>query len=75
MLIRGNAFLVLDLALDVVDSIAGLDLESDGLAGDYGSLLADVEDGVANGRAQMRELTGLDEDLHDGGVKLLSWMC
>ena len=34
LLIRGNAFLVLDLCLYVVDSITGLDLESDGLAGD-----------------------------------------
>ena len=34
LLIRGNAFLVLNLCLYVVDSIAGLDLESDGLAGD-----------------------------------------
>lgn len=34
LLIWGNAFLILDLGLYVVDSIAGLDLESDGLAGD-----------------------------------------
>jgi hypothetical protein len=34
LLIRRNAFLVLDLALDVVDGIRGLDLEGDGLAGD-----------------------------------------
>lgn len=34
LLIRGNAFLVLNLCLYVIDSIAGLDLESDGLAGD-----------------------------------------
>ena len=34
LLIRRNAFLILDLALDVVDCIAGLDLKSDGLAGD-----------------------------------------
>lgn len=34
LLIGGNAFLVLNLCLYVVDSIAGLDLESDGLAGD-----------------------------------------
>ena len=31
LLIRRNAFLVLDLGLDVVDGIAGLDLKSDGL--------------------------------------------
>jgi hypothetical protein len=34
LLVRWNAFLVLNLALDVVDSIAGLDLKSDGLASD-----------------------------------------
>jgi hypothetical protein len=33
LLIRRNAFLVLDLALDVVNRIARLDLKSDGLAG------------------------------------------
>ncbi len=35
LLVRRNAFLVLDLALDVVDGIGGLDLKSDGLACDY----------------------------------------
>ena len=35
LLVRGNAFLVLDLRLNVVDSIGGLDLEGDGLAGDW----------------------------------------
>jgi hypothetical protein len=33
LLVRRNAFLVLDLALDVVDGIAGFDLKSDGLSG------------------------------------------
>jgi hypothetical protein len=32
LLIRGDAFLVLDLALDIVNGIRGLDLEGDGLA-------------------------------------------
>jgi len=32
LLIRGNSFLVLDLALNVVDGIRGFDLKSDGLA-------------------------------------------
>lgn len=32
LLIRGNTLLVLDLALDIVNGIAGLDLKSDGLA-------------------------------------------
>lgn len=35
LLIRGDALLVLDLALDVVDGIARLDLKGDGLAGNY----------------------------------------
>jgi hypothetical protein len=34
LLVRGNAFLILDLALNVIDGIRGLDLKSDGLAGD-----------------------------------------
>ena len=34
LLIRGDAFLVLDLGLDVVNGIAGLDLEGDGFAGE-----------------------------------------
>jgi hypothetical protein len=34
LLVRRNSFLVLDLALDVVDRVGGLDLKSDGLAGD-----------------------------------------
>jgi hypothetical protein len=34
LLVRWNAFFVLNLALDVVDSVAGLDLKSDGLTGD-----------------------------------------
>ena len=32
LLVRRNAFLVLNLALDVVDGVAGFDLESDGLS-------------------------------------------
>jgi hypothetical protein len=35
LLVRRNALLILNLALDVVDGIAGLNLEGDGLAGDY----------------------------------------
>jgi hypothetical protein len=34
LLVRRNALLVLDLALDIVNSVAGLNLERDGLAGD-----------------------------------------
>jgi len=32
LLVRGNALLVLDLALDIVDGVRGLDLKGDGLA-------------------------------------------
>jgi len=35
LLIRGNALLVLDLALDVVNGVRGLDLTGDGLASDW----------------------------------------
>jgi len=31
-LVRGDSFLVLNLALDIVDSVRGLDLKGDGLA-------------------------------------------
>ena len=31
LLIRGNSFLVLDLGLDVVNGVAGLDIKGDGL--------------------------------------------
>jgi len=42
LLIRGDAFLVLNLGLDVVDGVGGLDLKSDGLAGE--SLNKDLHD-------------------------------
>ncbi len=34
LLIRGNAFLVLDFSLDVLDGVGRLDLERDGLPGE-----------------------------------------
>ncbi len=34
LLVRWNAFLVLDLGFDVVDRVAGFDLEGDGFAGE-----------------------------------------
>lgn len=39
LLVRRDTLLVLDLALNVVDGVARLDLESDGLAGNYRSQL------------------------------------
>ena len=38
LLVRRDALLVLDLGLDIVDGIGGLDLKGDGLAGDCGLL-------------------------------------
>jgi hypothetical protein len=38
LLVRGNALLVLDLGFNIVDSIGGLNLEGDGLAGDCGNV-------------------------------------
>ena len=59
LLVRRNALLVLDLALDVIDSVAGLDFE-----GDWREMSAQKP-----GTAQMRLRTclasqGLYEDLH-----------
>jgi hypothetical protein len=34
LLVRGNSLLVLNLALDIVDGVGGLDLKSNGLASD-----------------------------------------
>ncbi len=34
LLVRGNSLLVLDLRFDIVNGIGGLDLKSDGLAGE-----------------------------------------
>merc|ERR1712093_889387 len=51
LLVRGNALLVLDLALDVVDSVRGLDLESDCLAGE--SLDEDLHDCGCSGVFEM----------------------
>jgi len=34
LLVGGNPFLVLDLGLDIIDSVRGLDLKGDGLAGE-----------------------------------------
>ena len=35
LLVRRNAFLILDLCFYIVDGIAGFDLKSDSLASDY----------------------------------------
>jgi hypothetical protein len=43
LLVGRNSLLVLNLALDVVDGIGGLDLKGDGLAGDCEEMLVDVD--------------------------------
>jgi len=44
LLVGGNALLVLDLGLDIVDGVRGLDLEGDGLSGE--SLNEDLHAGM-----------------------------
>jgi hypothetical protein len=43
LLVRRNAFLVLNFGLDIVDGITGLNLEGDGLAGDCGELVRKIQ--------------------------------
>jgi len=85
LLVWGDALLVLDLSLDVLDGIAGLDLEGDGLAGQRldedlhtspqpqdqvkGGLLLDVI--VRQGPAVLQLLTGEDQPLLVRGDALL----
>ena len=68
LLVGGNSLLVLDFGLYIVDGIAGLDLKSDGLAGNCRemgvlevalSVIPVARDGL---------LTGLHEDLHGDDV-------
>ena len=66
LLVRWDAFLVLDLALDIVNRIRGLNLEGDGLSGDCDMTLADAQmvmrlPGAVSGGVL---LTSLHEDLH-----------
>ena len=42
LLIRGNAFLILDLGLDIVDGIRGFDLKGDCLSSDCTTLAGEV---------------------------------
>lgn len=46
LLVRGNSLLVLDLALDIVDGVGGLDLKGDSLAGDCTKMLAEFENEI-----------------------------
>jgi len=85
LLIGGDALLVLDLGLDVVDRVRGLDVEGDGLAGEgldedlhattetkyevEGGLLLDVV--VGEGASVLELLPGEDETLLIGGDSLL----
>ena len=85
LLIGGNALLVLDLGLDVVDGVRRLDIKSDGLTGQSldkdlhtatktedevkGRLLLDVV--VRESAAILQLLTGEDKTLLIGGDALL----
>jgi hypothetical protein len=71
LLVRRNALLVLNLGLDIVDGIRGLDLKGDGLAGDCRDDLSVFVGVVEAGGNDVggRVLTSLDEDLHVGGGK------
>jgi len=85
LLIRGDTLLVLDLGLDVVNGVGGLDLKSDGLASQglhedlhstaetedevKSGLLLDVV--VAKGAAVLKLLTSEDESLLIGRDALL----
>lgn len=62
LLVWGNALLVLNLRLNVVDGIGRFDLKGDGLARHWRWKLAKVKSGVA----AIRLHTSLYEDLHDG---------
>merc|ERR1711929_64914 len=80
LLIWWNAFLVLDLGLDVLDGIRGFDLEGDGLASQgldedlhaspepehkmESALLLDVVVGESSSILELLASQGLDEDLH-----------
>jgi hypothetical protein len=63
LLIRRDAFLVLDLLLDVVDRVGGLYLESDGLASE--GLDEDLQERSGGGRREGGE----------GGRTYLHWIC
>ncbi|KAF7078315.1 hypothetical protein CFC21_082774 [Triticum aestivum] len=85
LLVRGNALLVLDLGLDIVDGVRALNLQSDGLAGEglhedlhattqtqdkvEGGLLLDVV--VSEGSAILQLLASKDETLLVRGNALL----
>lgn len=56
LLVRWDAFLVLDLALDIVDCVRGLDLEGDGLARE--GLNEAAESGLETWRSSGGEVEG-----------------
>merc|ERR1712185_91677 len=88
LLIRGDALLVLDLLLHVVDRVRRLDVERDGLAGEgldedlHAAAQAEHEverrlllDVVVRERAAVLELLAReDEALLIGGMPSLSWI-
>ena len=62
LLIRWDAFFVLDLALDIVDCVRGFDLKSDGwiVISTRHSKMDEGDEGMLTLASE-----GLDEDLHD----------
>jgi hypothetical protein len=80
LLIWGNAFLVLDLGLDVLDGVGGLDVEGDGFAGEglHEDLhtTTEAEDQVEGGLlldVVIRESTAVLELLASEDEALLIW--
>jgi len=85
LLVGGNAFLILDLLLDIVNGVRALDLKSDGLSGEgldedlhassqtehqvEGGLLLDVV--ISESAAIFELFSGEDESLLIGGDALL----
>jgi hypothetical protein len=66
LLVGRNAFLVLDLGLDIVDRVGGLDLKGDGLA-------REGLDEAVGRESVMSFLHALDCDF-DGGCGVWIWM-
>ena len=65
LLVRRNPFLVLDFGFDIVDGVAGFDLEGDGLSGDCNMIVSN-SGGKGRMRGYLRVLTKI--------CMIASWM-